>query len=187
MNKDIRQLKDNAKYVYGNFPLGSSKVSTSPHVDVVHDIRAAGVETFVKDGYLHFATPVNSCDLPLDESEIGELLAIGLYINDLPIACELNTSQLSDLVPESIGSSIKYDEDGNEDGQMTWQEWLDAQGNSNVPRTSNDGLKVAFRLADRGRYFDSSKWIILAQAGINFMSWESYKTLLETDNYTTEE
>jgi len=187
MNNDIRKLKDNAKYVYGYFPLGGAKVSQSAHINEVHDIRAAGVQTFIKDGLFHFATTVNSCDLPLDKAEIGGLLAIGLFINDLPTGCELNKTDLTALVPVGIPASVKYNEEGEVDGQMTWEEWFAAQGNANVYRESLDGTKIAFRLASRGRYMDSTAWIILAGAGIAFLSWAEYVALLDSETYKIEE
>ena len=189
MNKDIRNLKDNKKYVYGYFPLGSAKVSTSNHAEIVHDIRAAGVDTFVKSSILYFATPVNSCDLPIENADMVTLLSSGLFINDLPVGCQLLKTQLTDFVPVGISNSTIQEDIEDPDSaiiQKTWAQWFEGAVNRFEYRESNDGLSIAFKLTDyTGRFFNSDQWIILMQAGITFMSWDDYSSLLNSDNYIT--
>lgn len=191
MNKDVRIYKDNSRYVYGYFPLGSSKVSTSPHVDIIHDIRAAGVETFVKDGILHFATPINSCDLPIDLVSMQSLLSSGLYVQNLPMGAEMPITNLAQDTPAGLPASTKLsdpDDPQSATVQKTWQEWFDGQGNNNVPAESIDPVgDIAFGLRYGGKLMNSNDWLPIIGAGITIMTNGDFKTLLSSSKYTMPE
>jgi hypothetical protein len=177
---DIRKLKDNTKYVYGSFPLGSAKVSDSAHMEIVHNIRAAGIDTQVIDQVLHFSALLNSCDLPIDGDDMIALLQSGLYINSLPMGAVMAKTTLQDVTPTGLPMSVKTNEDETTE-QMTWEEWFAAQGNNNVYTEAPDSSVIAFGTHYSGKVMDSNHWLTMLGTGkIQLKPKKEYQALLKS-------